>query len=77
MGFREHPPKEGDPLTERESDFVTCVAQGLTNPEIAEKWVTVPKTVDFHAHNSRVKMGLLGVSERAFAIACYRRVMED
>ncbi len=39
------------PLTEREQEILTYMAQGLTNPQIAETLVISESTVRFHTHN--------------------------
>ncbi|MCP4360439.1 MAG: response regulator transcription factor [Chloroflexi bacterium] len=40
-----------DPLTEREREILTLMAQGLTNPQIAQELVISDSTVRFHTHN--------------------------
>lgn len=52
-------------LSERELEILTLVAQGYSNPEIAEKLVLSPKTVRNHVSNIFSK---LHVADRAQAI---------
>lgn len=40
-----------EPLTEREREILTLMAQGLTNPQIAQTLVVSDSTVRFHSHN--------------------------
>jgi DNA-binding NarL/FixJ family response regulator len=52
-------------LTEREREILTLIAQGLSNPAIAERLVLSPKTVRNHVSNI---FGKLQVSDRSQAI---------
>jgi NarL family two-component system response regulator LiaR len=54
-----------EPLTKRELEILNLVAQGLTNPQIAERLVISPSTVQFHVHNI---LGKLGVGTRTEAV---------
>ncbi|WP_147123861.1 helix-turn-helix transcriptional regulator, partial [Nocardia neocaledoniensis] len=45
------------PLTPREYEVATLVADGLTNKEIAAKLVIAPRTVDTHVGNILTKLG--------------------
>lgn len=47
-----------DNLTPREQEVLTLIADGLTNPEIAEKLVISVKTVDRHRENIMTKLNL-------------------
>ncbi len=47
-----------DSLTPREQEVLTHIAQGLTNPEIAELLVISTKTVDRHRENIMRKLNL-------------------
>ena len=44
-------------LTTREADTLALVAQGLTNPQIAERLSISVSTVNFHVHNVLDKLG--------------------
>jgi NarL family two-component system response regulator LiaR len=54
-----------EPLTKRELEVLNLVAQGLTNPQIAEQLVISPSTAQFHVHNI---LGKLGVQTRTEAV---------
>lgn len=47
-----------DALTPREREVLILIAEGLTNPEIAERLVISPKTVDRHRENIMHKLNL-------------------
>jgi len=57
-------------LTEREREILKLIAQGLTNPAIAEKLVLSPKTIRNHVSNIFSK---LQVNNRAQAIVKARQ----
>ena len=57
-------------LTEREREILELIAQGLTNPAIAEKLVLSPKTIRNHVSNIFSK---LQVRDRAQAIVKARQ----
>jgi DNA-binding NarL/FixJ family response regulator len=59
----ESPPKEPltEPLTAREMEILRLLAQGQTNPQIAQELVVSPGTVKNHVRDIIVK---LGVSDR-------------
>jgi two-component system response regulator NreC len=46
------------PLTPRESEVLACVAQGMTNQEIAEKLFISTRTVETHKTNIMQKLGI-------------------
>ena len=52
-------------LTERERDLAELVAEGLTNPEIAERLVIARETVKTHLSNIFTKLGISGRRELA------------
>lgn len=47
-----------EPLTEREREVLTLIAEGMTSREIAERLVVSPKTVDRHRENIMAKLNL-------------------
>ena len=51
-------PATAEPLTKREREVLTLMAQGMTNPQIAEQLVISPSTVQFHVHNILGKLGV-------------------
>jgi DNA-binding NarL/FixJ family response regulator len=55
---REGEPLSGDPLTDRESEVVTLIAEGHSSREIAELLVLSEKTVERHRSNIFDKLGL-------------------
>jgi DNA-binding CsgD family transcriptional regulator len=71
------PPRpSGDParivgeLTQRERDVLALIAEGLTNPQIAERLYISPKTAEHHVGRLLAK---LGVRNRAEAAVLYER----
>ena len=57
-------------LTQREHDVLALIAEGLTNPQIAERLYISPKTAEHHVGRLLAK---LGVRNRAEAAALYER----
>ncbi len=47
-----------EPLTERELEVLEYIAQGLTNPQIAERLYLSPNTLKAHAQNIFSKLGV-------------------
>jgi DNA-binding CsgD family transcriptional regulator len=45
-------------LTPREREVLQLAAEGLTNPQIAEKLALSPRTVEMHRGNLTRKLGL-------------------
>jgi len=45
------------PLTEREREVLGLVGEGLTNDEIAARWVVSPATVKTHVNRAMAKLG--------------------
>jgi len=62
-------------LTGREQEILELVAQGLTNPQIANKLVISVSTVNFHVHNLLDKLGAKTRTE-AVAIASREGLIE-
>jgi DNA-binding NarL/FixJ family response regulator len=54
----QQPPSGLPPLTRREKEVLGCIAQGLTNPQIAEKLYISQLTVDSHRKNLLAKLGV-------------------
>jgi DNA-binding NarL/FixJ family response regulator len=57
------PPQTFPELTEREREILTLIAQGYTNPAIAEKLVLSPKTVRNHVSSIFSKLQVAGRAE--------------
>ena len=55
---RGRPPEPWAPLTAREFEVARCVAEGLTNPVIAERLAVAPKTVAAHVEHILAKLGV-------------------
>jgi non-specific serine/threonine protein kinase len=49
---------DGNPLTGRETQVATLIAEGMTNPEIAERLRMAARTADAHVEHIRNKLGL-------------------
>ena len=45
-------------LTKRETDILTLITEGFTNPQIGEKLFISPDTVDSHRKNLHTKLGV-------------------
>lgn len=52
------PPASLPVLTRREKEVLACIAQGLTNAQIADKLFVSPLTVDSHRKNLLTKLGV-------------------
>jgi LuxR family maltose regulon positive regulatory protein len=62
------PQPPGSQLTKREGEILELMAQGLTNKEIAQRFVVSPRTVETHVERVLSKLGV-GTRTRAVAIA--------
>jgi DNA-binding NarL/FixJ family response regulator len=49
--------REAELLTQREREVVALVAEGLSNDEIAERWVVSNATVRTHVSRAMTKLG--------------------
>lgn len=65
----QHDEKLAEPLSGREIEVLSLIAEGLTNREIAERLYIAPTTVKVHARNI---FGKLGVHNRTQAVATAR-----
>lgn len=57
------------PLTDRETELLYLVADGLTNDELAQQLALSPRTVERHLSNIYTKLGVSGRAARAAAVA--------
>jgi NarL family two-component system response regulator LiaR len=64
-----------EPLTKREREVLSLVAQGMTNPQIAEQLVISTSTVQFHVHNILGKLGV-GTRTEAVSMAIQSKIIE-
>ncbi|HLR74750.1 MAG TPA: response regulator transcription factor [Virgibacillus sp.] len=55
-GYRDRPAKLHETLTDRESEVLLCIGQGMTNQEISEKLFIGIKTVKTHVSNILAKL---------------------
>jgi pimeloyl-ACP methyl ester carboxylesterase/DNA-binding CsgD family transcriptional regulator len=56
LGFLGEPAAAGSPLTAREIEVATLVAEGLTNASIATRLSVAPRTAETHVENIRRKL---------------------
>ena len=64
-----------DLLTPREEEILTLIAQGMTNPQIAERLVISTSTVHFHVHNILAKLQVQTRTE-AVAVAIKKKLID-
>jgi NarL family two-component system response regulator LiaR len=69
-----HKPAIGHDLTEREHEIIKLLAEGLSNPEIAERLFVSRSTVKFHVSNVLSKLGAESRTE-AVAIAIQNHIV--
>lgn len=60
--------RQPSPLTPREREIVTLVAEGMSSREIAERLVISVRTVDNHLHHAYSKLGVTKRSQLASAL---------
>jgi NarL family two-component system response regulator LiaR len=60
-----HPPTPGFDLTTREKEVLALMAEGLSNPDIAQRLVVSRSTVKFHVSSILSKLGATSRAEAA------------
>ena len=66
LGVAAHPgPRLQAPLTQREAEVLSLIAQGLSNREIADRLVISPKTAEHHVSQILSKIGARSRAEAA------------
>lgn len=69
------PPRLGHDLTARELEVLTLMAEGLSNPEIADRLIVSKSTVKFHVSSILSKLQAASRTE-AVALALQHRLVE-
>ena len=71
LGVAAHPgPRLQAPLTQREAEVLSLIAQGLSNREIADRLVISPKTAEHHVSQILSKIGARSRAEAAALRRC-------
>jgi DNA-binding CsgD family transcriptional regulator len=66
------PPTALDVLSARQREVLACLAEGLSNPEIAGRLFITPKTAEHHVSSILAKLGLKNRAEAAAFAASFR-----
>ena len=70
-----HKPTVGYDLTDREKEILKLMAEGLSNPEIADQLFVSRSTIKFHVSNILSKLGAESRTE-AVAIAIHNNLLD-
>jgi DNA-binding CsgD family transcriptional regulator len=66
------PPTALDVLSARQRQVLSCLAEGLSNPEISKRLFITPKTAEHHVSSILSKLGLKNRAEAAAFAASFR-----
>lgn len=66
------PPTPLSGLSRREREVLACLAQGMSNPAIAQRLFITPKTAEHHVSSILAKLGLRNRAEAAAFAASFR-----